>query len=63
MLNMKNTTRKKTTITAKIMVAKDVKSYINDPFFIKKRAMGAAFLEEVGLPESFTRDKEGRYGR
>jgi hypothetical protein len=42
--------------TDKVKVVNDDKTimdYINDPYFVKKREMGAAFLKKVGLPESF----------
>lgn len=52
---MGKTTKKK--ITGKVTVATDktAKDYINDPYFVKKREIGAAFLKKVGLPDSFTK--------
>lgn len=32
---------------------KTIQRYINDPYLVKKREIGAAFLKKVGLPESF----------
>lgn len=46
-------------ITGKVKVATDktTKDYINDPYFVKKREFGAAFLKKAGLPESFTKPR------
>ena len=46
-------------IKGKSRVATDISisDYTNDPYFVKKREIGAAFLKKVGLPESFTKPK------
>jgi hypothetical protein len=50
---MGNTIKKKVTGKAKAVTNKSVNDYANDPYFIKKRELGAAFLKKAGLPESF----------
>lgn len=42
-------------ITGKVKVANFnvIKDYINDPYFVKKREIAAAFLKKVGLPKLF----------
>lgn len=46
-------------IKGKSRVATDssVSDYINDPYFVKKREMAAAFLKKAGLPESFKKSQ------
>jgi hypothetical protein len=50
---MGKTTKKKITSKAKVPTDKTIKDYTNDPFFVKKREIGSAFLKKAGLPESF----------
>ena len=46
-------------IKSKSRVATDssINDYINDPYFVKKREIGAAFLKKVGLPESYKKSQ------
>ena len=50
---MNNITIKKQNSKVKKVATGAVKDYINDPYFVKKREMAAAFLKKAGLPESF----------
>jgi len=54
---MGNTTKKKITGKVKVVTDKSVTDYANDPYFIKKRENGAAFLKKAGLPESFKKSQ------
>ena len=55
---MGNTTKKKQNSKAKIVADKTIKDYANDPYFIKKREIGTAFLKKAGLPEAFKKPKK-----
>jgi hypothetical protein len=48
-------TPKKGESNQKIVVSKAVKSYANDPFFIKKTKAATAFLNKHGLPPAFAK--------
>ena len=48
-------TKKKIVAKVRITTENTIKDYFNDPYFIKKREIGAAFLKKVGLPETFTK--------
>jgi hypothetical protein len=49
---MERITQKKSLGIVRVANSKTIKKYSNDPYFVKKREMGAAFLKKVGLPES-----------
>lgn len=34
-------------------ISSDVRSYANDPFFVKKREEAIAYIKKVGLPPQF----------
>ena len=55
---MNNITKKKKNNIAKKVDTKAAKDYINDPYFVNKREMAAAFLKKVGLPPSFSRPQD-----
>lgn len=50
---MERITQMKLTGIVRVTNKKTIQRYINDPFFVKNREIGAAFLKKVGLPESF----------
>ncbi|OQP67814.1 hypothetical protein A4R26_32825 [Niastella populi] len=50
---MERITQMKMTGMESVTDKKAIKRYIDDPYFVKKREIGAAFLKKVGLPESF----------
>lgn len=50
-------TKKKLTGKSKTVTDKSVADYANDPYFVKKREIGAAFLKKGGLPESFKKSQ------
>jgi hypothetical protein len=43
--------------TTKATINKDIKSYENDPFVIKKNKESKAFLEKHGFPEELLRKR------
>ncbi|MBO9203374.1 MULTISPECIES: hypothetical protein [Niastella] len=55
---MENTKKGEQKCKAKKVDPKAAKDYINDPYFVKKREIAAAFLKKVGLPESFTKQQD-----
>lgn len=54
----KNTESKKDIKWKKPIISDSVKSYANDPFFIKKKNAAKELLEKVGLPPEFIRKKD-----
>ena len=54
---MENTKKGKQRSKVKEVDPKAVKDYVNDPHFVKKREIAAAFLKKVGLPEPFKKSK------
>lgn len=50
---MERITQMKITGMERLTDKKAIQRYINDPYFVKKRKIGAAFLKKVGLPVSF----------
>jgi hypothetical protein len=57
---MGKTTKKKFTRKSKTVTDKSVADYANDPYFVKKREIAAAFLKKAGLTESFKKLKQNR---
>ncbi|MEP7371748.1 MAG: hypothetical protein ABI675_00070 [Chitinophagaceae bacterium] len=54
---MADSTKKRATGKAKVVVDKNMRDYANDPFFIKKRETAEQFLKKAGLPKSFAKTK------
>ena len=54
---MERITQMKITGMVRLTNKKTIQRYINDPYFVKKREIGAAFLKKVGLPESFKKSQ------